>query len=48
MVGRATLEQMKRLGRLGDERFCVDKLALSRLLVLKSCGFELCVRVGPF
>lgn len=38
-----TLEQMKCLGNLGDERYRVDKLALSRLLVLKICGFEQCV-----
>lgn len=43
VVGQVTLEQMKCFGKPGDERYHVDKLALSRLLVLKICGFEHCM-----
>lgn len=46
VVGQVTLEQMKCFGNLGDERLRVDELALSRLLVLKICGFEQCVNLG--
>lgn len=42
VVGQVTLEQMKCFGKPGDERYHVDKLALSKLLVLKICGFERC------
>lgn len=42
VVGQVTLERMKCFGRPGDERSHVDKLALSRLMVLKSRRFEQC------
>lgn len=40
VVGQVTLERMKCFGKPGDERSHVDKLALSRLMVLKSRRFE--------
>lgn len=46
VVGQVTLEQMKCYGNLRDERCHVDKLALSKLLVLKICGVEQCVHSG--